>query len=84
MQSVSANGVSCRALFQAAPVSIWEAYFSAFRAALEALRKTGVTDIRNYMSKNPAFRAQAAPMVKVLDVNDATLQLFAARDRMRR
>lgn len=69
------------ALFQAAPVSMWEEDFSTFRATLQALRRAGVTDIRRYLKDNPGFLQQAAQMVRVLDVNDATLQLFGARDR---
>lgn len=70
------------ALFQAAPVSIWEEDFSAYHSALQSLRKAGVTDIRRHMGENPAFLEEAARMVRILDVNQATLQLFGARDRM--
>lgn len=69
------------ALFQAAPVSIWEEDFSAYHSALESLRQAGVTDIRRYMKEHPAFVKEAARLVRILDVNHATLQLFGARDR---
>lgn len=70
------------ALFQAAPVAICEADFSAFRAALDALQKAGITDIRRHMRENPKSLEDASRVVSIVDVNDATLQLFGARERM--
>jgi PAS domain S-box-containing protein len=67
-----------RNIFQAAAVSIWEEDFSRIRGAIEELRAQGVSDFRRYFAENPDFVAQAVQMVRVIDVNDATLRLFDA------
>jgi PAS domain S-box-containing protein len=50
-------------------------------AAIDALRAKGVRDFRDYFTQHPAFVAEAARLVRVRDVNAATLELFEARDK---
>ena len=51
------SGEKYRHIFQSAPVSIWEEDHSAARAALDALRAEGVTDIEAYLDEHPGLRA---------------------------
>jgi PAS domain S-box-containing protein len=67
-----------RNMFESAGVSIWEEDFSQVKAAIEELKAQGVRDFRQYTAAHPEFVRQAAAMVKIVDVNDATLKLFAA------
>jgi C4-dicarboxylate-specific signal transduction histidine kinase len=62
-------------------VSIWEEDFSAVNAAIDALRAQGVSDFRRYLAEHPDFTRQAVGLVRVLDVNDATVELFGARTK---
>jgi len=62
-------------------VSIWEEDFSRVKAAIEDLRSSGVRDFRAYFAAHPQFVQDAIAMVKVLDVNDATVKLFGANSK---
>ena len=70
-----------RSIFQTAAVSIWEEDYSEVRAALDELRAQGVADFRRYLAEHPGFAQRAVQMVKVLDVNEATLKLYGAKEK---
>jgi PAS domain S-box-containing protein len=70
-----------RNMFESAGVSIWKQDFSQVKAALEQLQAQGVRDFRQYCTAHPEFVRQAASMVKIVDVNDATVKLFAASSK---
>ena len=65
-----------RTIVETAAVSIWEEDFSAVKAAIDDVKARGVTDFQSYLDEHPDFLLQAAQMVKVVDVNDATLDSF--------
>ncbi len=64
-----------RGLFEDSPISLWEEDFSEVKLRLDALREAGVTDIRAYFQANPAAVMEFIRLVKVLDVNKATMEL---------
>jgi PAS domain S-box-containing protein len=70
-----------RHIFQTAGVSIWEVDFSQVRAAIDDLKAQGVRNFRGYLTAHPEFVQQAISMVKVIDVNDATVRLFEAQSK---
>src|SRR5262249_44088317 len=70
-----------RHIFQGAGVSIWEEDFSQVKAAIDELKAQGVRDFRQYTAAHPAFVRQAIRMVKIVDVNDATVKLFGAQSK---
>ncbi|MDP6872034.1 MAG: ATP-binding protein [Alphaproteobacteria bacterium] len=67
-----------RRLFENAEVSIWNEDFSDVVAALDQLRNDGVRDLRGYLSENEHAAADMAKLVRVVQVNEATLNLFGA------
>jgi PAS domain S-box-containing protein len=70
-----------RNIFQAVGVTIWEEDFSAVKVAIDALKAQGVSDFRRYLAEHQEFSRQAIGLVKVLDVNDAAIELFGARNK---
>ncbi len=70
-----------RNIFETANVSIWEEDFSDVKTALDALKAQGVTDFRGYLAAHPEFVQQAVEMVRVIDVNEATLRLLEATSK---
>jgi PAS domain S-box-containing protein len=70
-----------RNIFQTTGVSIWEEDFSQVKAAIDDLKARGVRDFRQYLAQHPEFVEQAIAMVKVVDVNNATVQLFGAQTK---
>jgi PAS domain S-box-containing protein len=67
-----------REFFMSSPVSLWEEDFSDVKRYLDQLRRKGVDDIRTYFVDHPEEVAKCAAMVKVLDVNKATVELYGS------
>ncbi|GAB4418207.1 MAG: hypothetical protein Kow00106_14160 [Anaerolineae bacterium] len=65
-----------RGLFEHAPVSLWEEDFSRVRMRIDALRAEGVTDFRRYFAEHPEAMQECAAEARILQVNQATLDLF--------
>jgi PAS domain S-box-containing protein len=67
-----------RSLFEDSPISLWEEDFSEVKKYIDDLRNAGVSDFREYFEEHPEAVARCAGMVKILDTNQATLELFKA------
>ncbi len=70
-----------RYIFESTGVSIWEEDFSQVKAAIDDLKSKGVRDFREYLAAHPEFVQQAIAMVRIVDVNDVTVKLFAAESK---
>lgn len=70
-----------RSLFEHSPISLWEEDFSALREFLNDLRDSGVADFEEYLSCHPDVLIKCAALVKVVDVNEATLTLLDAKSK---
>ncbi|GAA4342024.1 PAS domain S-box protein [Flaviaesturariibacter amylovorans] len=70
-----------RSIFNTAGVSIWEEDFTAAHAAITGLKAGGVTDVPAYMAAHPEFVQHCIGLVRVLDVNDATIEMFEAPNK---
>ncbi|UCD35054.1 MAG: PAS domain S-box protein, partial [Nitrospiraceae bacterium] len=68
-------------MFRFSPVSIWEEDFSEIHLYFEKLRKKGIHDFRGFIERHPEEVLSLAGKVKIIDVNDATLNLFGARTK---
>jgi len=67
-----------RNIYDTAPVSIWQQDWTEVRALVDGLRVEGVTDFETYFREHPEFVERALKAVKILDVNQWTLDMFAA------
>jgi C4-dicarboxylate-specific signal transduction histidine kinase len=70
-----------RHIFQTAGVSIWQEDLSQVKAAIDDLKAQGVRDFSQYLAAHPEFVQKAISMVKIIDVNDATVKLFEAQSK---
>ena len=70
-----------RGLFENSPISLWEEDFSAVKKRLDELKKRGILDMRSYLESHPKEVAHCVSLIKVLDVNKATLKLFHAKNK---
>ena len=75
-QSLYAKG-----LFEHSPVSLWVEDFSRIRVMLDELRARHIVDLRVFMDVHPEFVRQCLSEIRVIDVNQATLDMFRAPDR---
>lgn len=65
-------------LFEHSPISIWEEDFHGIQQKLDELRQQGVVDFKAYLDAHPQFINECIYQLKVLDVNQATLNLYEA------
>ncbi|MFN7024196.1 MAG: diguanylate cyclase domain-containing protein [Pseudorhizobium sp.] len=76
-----ANHRHAKAMFEHSPVSLWMEDFSAIKTLLDDVRHRGIIDFRVFLDVHPEFVQQCMSEIRVIDVNRATLELFAASDR---
>jgi PAS domain S-box-containing protein len=69
-----------RELFEASPISLWEEDFSKVKEYLNELRSRGIIDFGEYFANQPDEISKCAGMVRILNVNRATLKLYEAED----
>jgi PAS domain S-box-containing protein len=67
--------------YRDAPVSIWVEDFSEVKSRCEKLKKQGIRNLRTYLERHPEEVVSLAGKVKIVDVNNATLRLYRARDK---
>lgn len=68
-------------LFTYAPISLWEEDYTEIKREFDILHTQGVNDIRAYLHSNPKAADRFMSMIRVLDVNQKTLELFEAPDK---
>ena len=78
-QAISEN--YARGLFDHSPVSLWVEDFSAIKLLLDEIRDRGIDDLRVFTDVHPEFVQRCMSEIRVLDVNQETLELFQAPDK---
>jgi PAS domain S-box-containing protein/putative nucleotidyltransferase with HDIG domain len=78
---LEANEVRYRRLFDDSPVALWEEDYSAVMQRLDALREGGITNFQEYFSSHPETVAECAALVKIVNVNKATMNLFGSTQK---
>jgi diguanylate cyclase (GGDEF)-like protein/PAS domain S-box-containing protein len=68
-------------LFMHAPISLWEEDYTELKAELDALRTQGVVDLKAHLASHPEAVSRFMSLIRVLDVNQKTLDLFGAKDK---
>lgn len=69
-------------MFNLAPLSLWLEDYSALKALFQRWREEGVDDLEAYLRADPSLLAQSSAALRVLQVNQRTLDLFAAPDQV--
>ncbi|MFO1352677.1 MAG: diguanylate cyclase [Gammaproteobacteria bacterium] len=67
-----------RGLFEHSPVSLWVEDFSGVKRLLDGVRAQGITDFRTFLNVHPEFINRCTQEIRVMDVNQQTLTMFAA------
>jgi C4-dicarboxylate-specific signal transduction histidine kinase len=81
VRSLRASERRYRSIFESTGVTIWEQDFSQVKAALDDLKATGVHDFRQYLATHPEFVYRAETLVRMVDINDTGVKLFAAASK---
>ena len=77
-QALRQSEIRYRSLFEDSTTSLWEEDFSLVKQRLGALRQGGITNFEEYFAAHPEVVSECATLVKVLDVNKATIALLGA------
>lgn len=80
MSSSLSSGADFEHMFEIAPVSLWLEDYSALKQLFDQWRADGVTDVAEHVRQHPERLKQYAASLRVLKVNQRTLELFAATD----
>jgi PAS domain-containing protein len=67
-----------KSLFEDSPLPLWEEDYSDVKGFLKDLKKAGISDLRSHFSNNPADLRKAVELIRVNDVNQATVDLHDA------
>jgi PAS domain S-box-containing protein len=70
-----------RSFFENSPISLWEEDFTAVKAYLAELQIADILDLRAYLTDHPEVVAHLASLVRVVNVNQATLDLLGVKDK---
>jgi diguanylate cyclase (GGDEF)-like protein len=70
-----------RGLFEHSPVSLWVEDFSAVKHLLDDVRRQGISNFRTFTDVHPEFVTRCLSEIRVIDVNQHTLEMFAAPDK---
>lgn len=76
--SLTTTVVDFELMFEAAPISLWLEDQSALKQLFESWRSQGVVDFKAHVSEFPELLPLCASCIKVLKVNQKTLDLFVA------
>lgn len=68
-------------LFAHSPVSLWVEDFSGVKRLIDEVRLRGIDDFRVFTDVHGEFVFRCISEIRVIDVNDRTLELFGARDK---
>ncbi|MEF2074127.1 GGDEF domain-containing protein [Consotaella aegiceratis] len=69
-----------RGLFQHSPVSLWVEDFSAVKELMDGARAGGIVDFQTFLDVHPEFIRRCMSEIRVMEVNQQTLDLFSASD----
>ena len=68
-------------LFRYLPISLWEEDFSKVKRLVDALRASGVEDLEAYFRDHPQEGEKLSRAVRILEVNQATLDMYEASSK---
>ncbi|MHA2202400.1 MAG: PAS domain S-box protein [Candidatus Hodarchaeales archaeon] len=68
-----------RMLFNESPISLWELDGSVVKQYIDNLMTSGIKDFREYFEIHPEEVMRVTNLVKILDINSATLKLYKAK-----
>ena len=78
---LSKADVKYKNLFEESPISIWEEDFSEVYKYINSLHKDGITNFKEYFANNPNQVDKCSRLIKIVDVNKATIKMYNASSK---
>lgn len=79
-ESIKKSELRFRSLFHDSPISMWELDFSGLKDFVHNLEFSTTDDLQIFLGKMQGLEKEFASLITIMDVNQATLQLFKADD----
>lgn len=73
------NELRYRSLFQDSPISMWELDFSDLKKWIDTLELENQEELQLFLKNLPNLEEKFLSLIKIIDVNQATLSLFRAK-----
>ena len=70
-----------RSFFENSPISLWEEDYTAVLDYIKKLKDSGINDLSKYFDNNLEEVSKCAGLVRILDVNSATLKIYEAESK---
>ncbi len=80
-QALKINEARFRSLFEDSPIALWEEDFSALKKYFDAIKDSGISDFKTYFDEHPDAIGYCAGLIKIINVNQATLSLYKAESK---
>jgi len=80
-REVAQSEAHYRGLFEHSPISLWEEDYSQVKRILDELKAQGVDDPGAYFDQHPEAVEACMAKIRVLDVNEKTLEIFDATSK---
>ncbi|MGC9094790.1 MAG: GAF domain-containing protein [Candidatus Bathyarchaeia archaeon] len=80
-EALRENEKRYKSIFEYSPISLWEEDFSQVKNYIENLRASGIRDFKVYFKEHPEAVNKCIEMVRIIDVNKATLRLYKAENK---
>lgn len=80
-RELAASENRLRGMFENSPISLWEEDYSRVKEFFDHLRAEGVDDLNDFLRSHPETVGQCMGMIRVLDVNQRTLEMFGAQSK---
>ncbi|MFZ6645926.1 diguanylate cyclase domain-containing protein [Undibacterium sp. TJN25] len=80
-RKLAASEDYARGLFEHSPVSLWVEDFSHIKTLFDELRERGISDFRTFTDVHPEFVERCMQEIRIIDVNQQTLSMFASPDK---
>jgi diguanylate cyclase (GGDEF)-like protein len=65
-------------MFESAPISLWLEDYSQLKTLFDGWRAQGIADFKAHVKQHPEVLGQCAGLLKILKVNQKTLEVFGA------
>lgn len=80
-KALAESEAHARGLFDHSPISLWVEDYSGVKQVLDRLKTENIDDLRLHLHDHPEIVREAMAQIKVVDVNQYTLQLFGAKSK---
>jgi PAS domain S-box-containing protein len=80
-KAIRESEVRYQALFEDSPLPLWEEDYSNVKQFLSDLKNTGISDLRSHFADHPEDLQKAVGLIRIIDVNQATLVLHEAESK---